>query len=148
MSTDRDAAAPADTMWRRSNDSSGLTRPRVFLRVFVAPGGLEAGTKYYEDLLGVERDMWFTFHEFGIALSAVGGFLLIEGSDDAVREFRSVTGTFLVDSIAPYLERLIAGGAEIVAPPRRVPTGAGFTARHRDGTTVEYVEHRPTPEGL
>jgi hypothetical protein len=26
-----------------------------------------------------------------------------------------------------------------------VPTGAGFIARHPDGTIVEYVHHRPAP---
>jgi predicted enzyme related to lactoylglutathione lyase len=143
-----DAVSPtADIVWRRSNDSSTLTAPRAFLRVFVEPGGLEVATGFYEDLQGVERDMWFTFHEFGIALSAVGGFLLIEGAADTVERFRSTTGTLLVPELAPYLERLTAAGAEILEPLRRVPTGSGVTARHADGTIVEYVEHRPTPEG-
>ncbi|MFF7247326.1 VOC family protein [Embleya sp. NPDC008237] len=142
-----DADPTADIMWRRSNDSSTLATPRAFLRVFVEPGGLEAATAFYEDLQGVERDMWFTFREYGIALSAVGGFLLIEGTAATVERFRSTTGTLLVPELAPYLERLAAAGAEILEPLRRVPTGSGVTARHADGTIVEYVEHRPTPEG-
>ncbi|MGC0415742.1 VOC family protein [Embleya sp. AB8] len=137
----------ADIMWRRDNDSSTLTRPRAFLRVFVEPGGLEAAAKFYEDLQGVERDMWFTFREYGLALAAVGGFLLIEGEAATVERFRSTTGTLLVPELAPYLERLVAAGAEITDPLRHVPTGSGLTARHPDGTIVEYVEHRPTPEG-
>ncbi|MEU0938269.1 hypothetical protein [Embleya sp. NPDC005971] len=141
------AGAGSDVVWRRSNDSSTLTTPRAFLRVFVEPGELEAATAFYEGLQGVERDMWFTFREFGIALSAVGGFLLIEGAAATVERFRSTTGTLLVPELAPCLERLAAAGAEILEPPRRVPTGSGVTARHADGTVVEYVEHRPTPDG-
>ncbi|MGW9206717.1 VOC family protein [Embleya sp. NPDC055664] len=137
----------ADIMWRRSNDSSTLTTPRAFIRVFVEPGGLEAAAGFYEELQGVERDMWFTFREFGIALAAVGGFLLIEGEPAMVERFRSTTGTLLVPELAPYLDRLAAAGAEITEAPRRVPTGSGFTARHADGTVVEYVEHRPTADG-
>ncbi|MGW1995095.1 VOC family protein [Embleya sp. NPDC001921] len=142
-----DTETGANIMWRRSNDSSTLATPRAFLRVFVEPGDLERATTFYEELQGVERDMWFTFREFGIALSAVGGFLLIEGEAETVERFRSTTGTLLVPELAPYLERLTAAGAEITEPPRRVPTGAGLTARHPDGTIVEYVEHRPTPDG-
>ncbi|MFH8288423.1 hypothetical protein [Streptomyces sp. NPDC018059] len=56
-------------------------------------------------------------------------------------------GRPLVDSARAYLERLAAEGAEITEPLIKVPTGSGFTARHRDGTVIEYVEHRPTAEG-
>ncbi|MGV2915913.1 hypothetical protein [Streptomyces alfalfae] len=57
-------------------------------------------------------------------------------------------GTLLVASARTWLDRLAAEGAEITEPPAEVPTGSGFTARHRDGTVIEYVEHRPTEEGL
>ena len=33
-------------------------------------------------------------------------------------------------------------GADIVEPPRPVPTGSNMRVRHQDGTlVVEYVEH-------
>ncbi|ONK14066.1 hypothetical protein [Streptomyces sp. MP131-18] len=47
----------------------------------------------------------------------------------------------------PYCDRLVAAGAEIVFPLQEVPTGAAFNAGHPDGTVVEYVHHRPTPQG-
>lgn len=141
---------PADgaVMWRRATDSSHLTEPRAFIRVFTGPGTLEAVTAYYERLLGTERDMWFTYPQAQLGLAAVGGFLLIEGEESVLEEYRATTGTLLVDSVDTYLERLLASGAEILTERHTVPTGAGFTARHPDGTVIEYVEHRPTPDGL
>ncbi|MFF8639942.1 VOC family protein [Streptomyces sp. NPDC015345] len=136
------------TMWRRRNDSTDLPAPRPFLRVYTGPGTLDALAASYERLLGTERDMWFTYPEKDLALAAVGAFLLIEGTEETLAPFRATHGTLLVDSARAYLERLAAEGAEITEPLIRVPTGSGFTARHRDGTVIEYVEHRPTEEGL
>ncbi|TGA92100.1 VOC family protein [Streptomyces sp. MZ04] len=140
---------PSDgaVMWRRSTDSSALTEPRTFVRVFTGPGTLESVTAFYEQLLGVERDMWFTYPDLSLGLAAVGGFLLIEGTEESVAPFRATAGTLLVDSAQKYLDRLTAAGAEITDPLKAVPTGAGFSARHPDGTVIEYVEHRPTPDG-
>jgi predicted enzyme related to lactoylglutathione lyase len=132
---------------RRSADSSHLTEPRVFLRVFTGPGTLEALTSSYERLLGTERDMWFTYPEKQLALAAVGGFLLIEGTDEVLAPFRATHGTLLVASVDAYLARLAEEGAEVLVPVHRVPTGSGFTARHADGLVVEYVEHRPDEHG-
>ncbi|MGW0531883.1 VOC family protein [Streptomyces sp. NPDC003032] len=136
------------TMWRRHNDSSGLTAPRALIRVYTGPGTLDAVAASYERLLGTERDMRFTYPEKNLALAAVGPFLLIEGTEETLAPFRATNGTLLVDSAQAYLERLAAEGAEITDPLTKVPTGSGFTARHRDGTLIEYVEHRPTEEGL
>ncbi|MEI5099373.1 hypothetical protein RB200_13180 [Streptomyces sp. PmtG] len=135
------------TVWRRRNDSSGLTTPRTLLRVYTPTGTLEDVTASYERLLGVEKDMWFTYPEARLRLAVVGSFLIVEGSEDVLAPFRSTDGTLVVDSAERYVERLAAEGAELLVPPHRVPTGTGFTARHRDGTVVEYVEHRPTPDG-
>ncbi|MBT2395687.1 hypothetical protein [Streptomyces sp. ISL-100] len=84
----------------------------------------------------------------------VGGFLLIEGTEETLEPFRGTHGTLLVDSAEAYLRRLGGstrggggGGVEILHPLQKVPTGAWFTARHPDGTVVEYVEHRLTEQG-
>lgn len=136
------------TMWRHRNDSSGLAAPRPFIRVYTGPGTLDTLAASYERLLGTERDMWFTYPEKGLSLAVVGAFLLIEGTEETLAPFRAVDGTLLVDSAQAYLTRLAAEGGEITEPLTKVPTGSGFTARHRDGTVIEYVEHRPTEEGL
>ncbi|MCF2533995.1 VOC family protein [Yinghuangia soli] len=139
------SGASAVQVWRRVNDSSGLAEPRVLIRVFLAPGGLDAAVGFYEELQGVAADARFAFG--ALRLATVGAFLLLEGPEADLAPFRSTTGTLLVDDVRPYYDRLVAAGAEIVFPLQEVPTGAGFNVRHPDGTVVEYVHHRPTAEG-
>jgi len=136
-----------DTLWRHRNDTSAQREPRVLIRVFVPPHGLEAAVAFYERLQDVAADGGFPFPQAGLRLAMVGAFLLIEGSDEALAPFRSTTGTLLVDDVQPYYERLVAAGAQIVFPLQVVPTGAAFNAIHPDGTVVEYVHHRPDPSG-
>ncbi|GAA3655939.1 hypothetical protein GCM10022224_018850 [Nonomuraea antimicrobica] len=72
----------------------------------------------------------------------------VEHLPGGAHPFRDTVGTLLVDDVRPHHDRLVAEGAEIIFPLQEVPTGAGFNARHPDGTVVEYVHHRPTPDGL
>lgn len=134
-------------LWRLNNDSSGLASPRALIRVFTRPGTLEELTARYERVQGVRRDMWFTYPELRLALAVVGGFLLVEGEAADLAPFRGVHGTLLVNDAGAHLRRLLAEGGEVLDPLRPVPTGSGFTARHPDGTVVEYVEHRPDSRG-
>lgn len=132
-----------DRFWRERASSEGQP-PRVLIRAFVGPGTLADSIAFYEGLQDVEADAVFPYPEVGLRLATVGAFLLLEGTDEALEPFRGTTGTVLVDDVRPYYDRLVAAGAQIVVPLREVPTGSGFTARLLDGTTVEYVQHRPT----
>lgn len=133
---------------RRHNDSSHLTEPRTLIRVYTTPGTLESVTAFYERLLATERDMYFTSPAEELTLAVVGGFLIVEATEEVLEPLRATDGTLVIDSAEAYLARLAAeDGTEILDPPKPVPTGTGFTARHPDGTVIEYVEHRPTPSG-
>lgn len=103
--------------------------------------------RFYEQLQDVVADAGFPFPEAGLRLAMVGAFLLIEGTPEALAPFTSTTGTLLVDDVHPYYEKLVAAGAEIIFPLQVVPTGAAFNAIHPDGSVVEYVHHRPDPQG-
>lgn len=129
-------------IWRREPDSSRRAQPRVFVRVFVPPGALDAAIGFYEQVQQTVVDMRMPYPEKNLALAAVGAFLIIEGDDASLRPFRATTGTLLVDRVEPYYARLRDAGAEVVAPLHVVPVGAGFTVRHPDGAVVEYVHHR------
>ncbi|MBH2959568.1 VOC family protein [Serratia marcescens] len=124
--------------WRKTADSSSLREPRVLIRVYVGEGEIDRTIAFYEQLHGVTADMRFDFPEHRLVLAAVGPFLILEGAEEQLRPFRSTVGTLL-----PYHQRLLAAGAEIFFGPVEVPTGACFNARLPDGTTVEYVHHRP-----
>ncbi|MEV0083296.1 VOC family protein [Saccharopolyspora sp. NPDC050642] len=135
-------------LWRRDPDSSNLPAPRAFVRVFVAAEQLEPTTAWYERLLGVERDMVMPYPEKDLALTAVGGFLIIAGTDESLAPFRRTVGTLLVPDIDPYEERFREDGLEFVQQRFRAPVGEGFTVRHPDGTVIEYVHHRPAAHEL
>lgn len=133
-------------LWRRQTDSSGLAEPRTFIRIFVAPEAIESTTAWYERLLATERDMVMPYPEKDLLLTAVGGFLIIGGTDEALAPFRATVGTQLVPDIEPYLRWFRTEGAEFVQEPFLAPVGRGFTVRHPDGSVIEYVHHRPAPQ--
>lgn len=137
------------SLWRKNLDSSPLAEPRALLRVYVAPGEPDRAIEFDEKLLGVDSDLYLSIPpdpadpRGGLTLAAVGSFLILEGSPEQLAPFRAAAGTLLVDDIGPYFARLTALGAEVVYLPAERPGGAGFTARHPDGTVIEYVHHRP-----
>lgn len=135
-------------LWRRHPDSSHLTAPRTFVRVFVAQAELEPTTARYEQLLGVERDMVMPYPEKDLALTAVGGFLIIAGTEAALAPFRQTVGTLLVADVGPYEQLFQQQGLEFVQTRFRAPVGEGFTVRHPDGAVIEYVHHRPAAHEL
>ena len=71
----------------------------------------------------------------------MGAVLLRCGTEDALHRFRSTLMTVMVDSLAEWQRALAALGADIVEPPKRVPTGSNMRVRPPDGTLVDYVEH-------
>lgn len=138
-------------LWRRVNDSSGFAEPRVFIRVYLEPGSIDAAIAFYEDLQGVAHDMRFDFPEKRLTLAAVGAFLLLEGSDEALAPFRSTTGTLLVDDIEPYHRRLLAAGAQVIFGPARAPQVPASmrccrTARWSSSSTTGRSRARPEPQ--
>jgi len=74
----------------------------------------------------------------------VGDILLIAGSDEALKPFKSTQATFLVDSLDDFRAYLEEKGAKIIRGPAKVPTGKNMTIKHPDGSVIEYVEHSNT----
>lgn len=110
--------------------------PRVYVN------DLSAALPLYESLLGDKAGLRFSMPDLHLELASVRGLLLIGGSEEALRPFRQTSATFLVDDLDAYRSRLLAAGATIVRDRREVPTGWNLTARHPDGTVIEYVQHR------
>jgi predicted enzyme related to lactoylglutathione lyase len=84
----------------------------------------------------------FDYSELGLELAQVGYVLLIAGEGDVMERLKETKITILVDSILDAKEQLAQQGAEILEPPKPVPTGYNMRVKHPDGTVVEYVEHK------
>lgn len=102
---------------------------------------LNSALEFYEELLSTPATMRFEIPQIGLELAQIGDILLIAGSDEALKPFRSTQATFLVDSLEEFRAYLEEKGAEIIRGPDKVPTGRNMTVRHPDGSVIEYVEH-------
>ncbi len=113
---------------------------RVLSRIYVA--SLDASLPEYETLLGEKAGLRFAMPAQGLELAQIRELLLIAGSEVALRPFRATSATFLVDDLEAFRSHLLSDGATVVRGPQEVPTGRNMTVRHRDGSVIEYVEHR------
>lgn len=102
---------------------------------------LNSSLEFYEELLGSPAAMRFKIPQICLELAQIENILLIVGSDEAVKPFRSTQATFLVDSLDEFRAYLEEKGAEILRGPNKVPTGRNMTVKHPDGSVIEYVEH-------
>lgn len=101
--------------------------------------------QFYEHLAGTKAASRFAVPAAGLERARVQDILIIAGSDEALRPFRSTNAPFLVDSIEEYHRFLLANGGTILRPPQQpqqVPSGINTTVRHPDSPVVEYAEHR------
>lgn len=60
---------------------------------------LNSALEFYEELLGTPAAMRFKIPQIGLELAQIGDILLITGSNEALKPFRSTQAAFLVDSI-------------------------------------------------
>ena len=102
----------------------------------------EAAVAFYEQLIGQPRRLSFDYPAYQLKLAQVASILFIGGSAESLSPFVATDATFMVDDLDGYAEHLPSVGADIVEPPKDVPTGRNMLVRHPDGMLVEYVEHR------
>ncbi len=113
---------------------------RTLVRIYVK--NLDSALIFYENLLGVKCDLRFSYSEVGLELASVGQFLLLCGSDDALKTFRDTQATLIVDSLDEFKQFLELNGGKIIREPKIVPTGSNMTVKHFDGSIIEYVQHK------
>lgn len=112
---------------------------KVLTRLYV--NDINNAKAYYEKLLKTNVGIEFKIQNMGLELAEVGDFLLIAGTEEALRPFRNTVVTILVDSVDEYKTYLESQGATILRGPSQVPTGRNMTVKHPDGIIMEYVEH-------
>lgn len=113
---------------------------QILVRVYV--NDIHQAIDFYEELLNKKCSSLFDYPQVQLKIASIGNLLLIAGSDKALKPFRNTTATMLVDSIEEYNDFLLKNGATIIRDIQQVPTGFNMTVQHKDGTIVEYVEHR------
>lgn len=114
----------------------------ILVRRCVPLEGFEETVAAYERLIGQSARLRFAYPEHQLKLAQVASLLFIAGSEASLAPFTATHATFMVDDIAGFAEQLPRLGAEVLEPPKSVPTGWNMLVRHADGMLVEYVEHR------
>lgn len=102
----------------------------------------DAAVSFHEVLIGQKARLRFDYPAYQLKLAQVASILFIAGTEQSLAPFVDTHATFMVDDLQAYANHLPAVGAEILRPPKIVPTGWNMLARHPDGSLIEYVEHR------
>ena len=113
---------------------------QILSRFYVSD--MDKAIEFYEEILNDKCNSRFIYKEANLELAQVGSILLLCGSDEALEPFKDTKATFLVDSIIEFKDFLLKNRAKIIRDIKEVPTGFNLTARHSDGTIVEYVEFK------
>jgi hypothetical protein len=112
---------------------------KTYARLWVSD--LDATLPLLEAIVGRPADLRFAFDD--LELGAIGDFLVIAGSPEALAKHREATGPVVVSDLAELEATVVAAGAQIVAPVAESATGSFLYARHPDGSLVEYVQWKP-----
>ena len=114
----------------------------ILVRRYLPLEDFEAAVAFHERLIGQKARLRFDYHEYGLRLAQVASILFVAGTEQSLAPFMATQATFMVDDLQAYARHLPTVGAEILKPPKPVPTGWNMLVRHPDGMRVEYVEHR------
>jgi hypothetical protein len=138
-------------LYRLHPDSSYLTAPRVFSRVFCDLGSLTDTVRFYEHLTSTVLDMDMDIPEGGLHVVAVGPFLVLEMDKNKLARAGQAAETHITvlnANLGEAVEKSVAAGATIVQEKWEAPPGPGVRLRHPDGSIVEYLEHRPSSDDV
>jgi predicted enzyme related to lactoylglutathione lyase len=111
---------------------------RIMTRIYVHE--MDAAIRFYEQLMNDKCGIRFAYQQANLEIAQVSSILIIAGTDEALKPFRTTSATFAVDSVAEFKAFLLANGGSVVRDIQAVPTGLNMTMQHPDGSMVEYVE--------
>ncbi|MBV7508857.1 hypothetical protein KW850_27010 [Bacillus sp. sid0103] len=116
----------------------GMKIKKIVNRIYV--NDLEKAVQFYEGLFQTKATR-FNYWSTGLDIAALGDFLLISGTDEALANVRDTPICFLVDDIHAYKTWLLENGAVIRQDITKDFSGFNMIVQQPDGTVVEYVEH-------
>lgn len=138
-------------LWRRVNDSSGFAEPRVFIRVYLEPGSIDAAIAFYEDLQGIAHDMRFDFPEKRLTLAAVGAFLCWRAATRRWRRSAAPPAPCWWTTSSPitgacWLPVRRSSSGRRARPPAPASMRCCRTARWSSSSTTGRSRARPEPQ--
>jgi predicted enzyme related to lactoylglutathione lyase len=113
----------------------------ILVRRYLPLDRFEAAVAFHEALIGQKARLRFDYRDYNLRLAQVASILFVAGSEQSLSPFVETQATFMVDDIQGFAAHLPTVGAEVLKPPKPVPTGWNMLVRHPDGMRVEYVEH-------
>lgn len=111
---------------------------KVLNRIYVTD--LEQAIQFYEGLFQAKATR-FNYWSKGLDIAAIGDFLLVSGTDEALANVRDSAICFLVDDIHAYKTWLLENGSVIRQDIAKDFSGYSMIVQQPDGSVVEYVEH-------
>ena len=111
---------------------------QILTRIYV--NEIEPAISFHEELTDEKCANRFEYKQANLEIARVGNFLIIAGSNDALRSFRDTSATLSVDSLSACKELLVQNGSTVIQDIRQVPTGFKMIIKHKGGSVFEYVE--------
>ena len=115
----------------------------VLVRIYAPLEYIEDEIYFYEKFTGEKANNRFSYREksFKLEIVRVGGFLIIAGSEEDLKDFRATSATIRGDSLEEVKGFVLSNGGKVIKDIKDVPTGQNMTLEHKDGTIIEYVHH-------
>src|SRR6266851_2089415 len=95
----------------------------ILVRRYLPLGDFEAAVTFHERLIGQKARLRFDYHEHDLRLAQVASVLFVAGSEQSLAPFVATQATFMVDDLNAFARHLPTVGAEVLRPPKPVPTG-------------------------
>ncbi|WP_223592652.1 VOC family protein [Neobacillus bataviensis] len=111
---------------------------KIINRIYV--NDLEKAVPFYEGLFQTKATR-FNYWSKGLDIAALGDFLLVSGTDEALSKVPDSAICFLVEDIEAYKTWLLDNGAVIRQDITKDFSGYSMIVEQPDGMVVEYVEH-------
>jgi hypothetical protein len=113
---------------------------KTSFRLYVSEDAFDATVEFYEALLTISCERRLSFPEIKIEVAVIGAFIVVSGSEEALRPFRHVQAALIVDSLDACAEKLRKLGATSDGVIHENAAGRNMTFRHPDGLFAEYFE--------
>jgi predicted enzyme related to lactoylglutathione lyase len=114
----------------------------ILVRRYLSLDRFNDAVAFYETLIGQKARLRFDYPDYKLKLAQVASILFIAGTEESLAPFVATHATFMVEDIQSFATHLPTVGAQVLKPPKLVPTGWNMLVDHPDGMRVEYVEHR------